>query len=102
MGHDIHIDSAGQAVRALRMDAELSLQELADRLGWDKGRLSKYETNRLGMSVGVIEEIARALRKPPLVVILHCLRHRYPDLQRKGSRTAQLLEALVQDWGKNR
>ena len=94
------IESAGEAVRALREQAGLSLRELAERLGWDKGRLSKYENNQLAMSLPVIEQIAEGLGRAPLVVLLHCLKHRYPALSRANSKVRSLVEQLVTELSK--
>ena len=100
---NLQIESAGEALRELRTRAGLTLQDLADRInqeGWDRSRLSKYETNKLGLSLPVIEEIAAALGYPPLFVVLHCLKHRYPDLKRLGSKAGRLLESLVRELSK--
>jgi len=94
---DPKIESAGETIRALREEAGLNLTQLAERIGWDKGRLSKYETNQLAMSVSVIDRIAEGLGKPPLVVLLLCLKHRYPGLRTPDSRVGTLLQRLVNE-----
>jgi len=91
------LDSAGEAIRALREQAGLSLTELADRLGWDKGRLSKYENNQLGMSRVVIEQIANALGLESLYVHIECLKVHYPHLRRPNSKLGVLLDQLVNE-----
>ena len=91
------IESAGGAIRALREERSLSLTDLAAKLKWDKGRLSKYENNQLAMSLPVLDLIAKALDLPPLVVLLHCLKHRYPMLRRRDNRVAQLVEQIVHE-----
>ncbi len=93
------IPNAGEALRSLRQSFGLSLRELADRVGWDKARLSKYENDQLGLSLPVLEEIARALGQRPEVVVLYCLKHRYPSLSVEGSETGDLLDTLVQQMG---
>lgn len=94
------VDSAGEAVRTLREQAGLSLRDLAERTGWDKGRLSKYENNQLAMSLPVLDRIAQGLGMAPLVVLLHCLRHRYPALKRPNSEVGSLLQQLVDELSK--
>lgn len=89
------IGSAGDAIRRLRNDSGLSLSSLARLLGWDKGRLSKYENNELRLSLPVIERIAHALNKPPELVVLECIKIRYPALARSDSKPGQLLQELV-------
>ena len=85
--------AAGRVIRQLREDARLSLADLAERVGWDKGRLSKYENDKIALSMPVIEEIAGALKKPPLEIVLACLKTRYPVLQ--NADLSRLLDKVV-------
>jgi len=94
----LKLSGVGQAIRQLRENAGFSQSELSKRLGWVSGKLSKYETNHLALSLTVIEEIARALEQRPDVVVLFCLQHRYPELG--TSKVGSLLEALVNPSGK--
>ena len=73
------IDSAGKAIRALREEAGLTVTALADLLGWDKSRLSRIETDQIGLTAASIVEIAEALDKPPEVVLLRCFRYSFPE-----------------------
>ena len=82
-----------QRFSACAEEAALSLSEMAKRLDWDKGRLSKYENNQLGISLSVAEEIAKVLKKRPETVVLLCLKEHYPKL--KKSETGEILDALV-------
>ena len=74
----------------------MSLRELATRLGWDRGRLSKYETDAVGLTLPVIEEIAAGLQLRPEVVVLKCIQSRYPALKKSdaGRYLANLVNAL--------
>ncbi|MCH8804914.1 MAG: helix-turn-helix transcriptional regulator [Planctomycetes bacterium] len=90
------IDSSGGVIRARRQRARLSLQKLADRLGWDKSRLSKYENNRVAVSSEVIEQIAEALGILPEELALDCLKCRYEALNHSDSEPARLLEKLLE------
>lgn len=94
------LDGAGPAIRKLREAAGLSLSEMARQLGWDKGRLSKYENGHLALAASVIEEIARALKQRPEVVVLYCLKYRYPKLSLAGSEIGEALDTLVEELGK--
>ena len=96
----LQLNGAGCAIRKLRADAGLSLRELAKRLGWDRGRLSKYETDERALSLPVIEELAEGLDKPPLVVVLRCLEYVYPDLSTPDSKAATLVRRLVAELSK--
>ena len=95
MSREVTIPSAGDAIRALREQAGLSLQELADRVGWDKSRLSKYENNRLALALPAIDAIAHGLDLAPAAVVYHCLKHRYPALTLADSESGQLLSQLL-------
>lgn len=89
------IDSVGQVLRQIREEAEMSLQELASKLGWDKGRLSKYENNHLNLSSSVIESIAQALGLPPSLLMLRCLQWRFPELRSSRTKTGKLVAGLL-------
>src|SRR5262245_3808580 len=97
METNLKIESAGKVIQARRKEAGLALEALADRLGWEdgKGRLSKYENDRLGLSLPVIEEIARALGKRAEPIVLECLKARYPALASERSTAGRLLNQLV-------
>jgi transcriptional regulator with XRE-family HTH domain len=81
------IGPAGEVLRALRGEAGLSQPELAEKLGWDPTRLSKYENNRLMLSLDVIDKIARALGVPAEAVVLRC-RTATPRWRRPTPRSA--------------
>jgi len=93
----LKLSSAGAAIRRLRESKNLSQKEMARLLNWPEGRLSKYETNSLALSVPVIEEIAIALGERPAAVALFCLREHFPDLG--TTEVGRLLESLVAQNG---
>jgi len=95
---NLKLTGVGRTIRQLREQAGLSQAELSRRLGWAAGKLSKYETNHLALSLEVIEEIARVLEQRPDVVVLRCLQHRYPALG--TSEVGRLLEAMVNPSGR--
>ena len=95
MSNHVSIDGAGEVLRNCRLEAELSLEQLADRLQWDKGRLSKYENNRLGVTLDVIEQIAVALGHRAEPIVLKCVQHLYPALASNRSRVGRLLQSAV-------
>lgn len=92
------LTNCGDALREIRQEAGLSLGDLAELLQWNKGRLSKYETGRLPLSVDVIEQIATTLHLRPEAVILKCVQCQYPAL--KMPRIGALLEAAVEELKK--
>lgn len=85
----------GNAIKELRDEAQLNQAELAERIGWDKGRLSKYESNQLSLSFAAIEKIADAIGKKTEVVVLRCLKYMYPSLSDPNSQVAVLFDGLV-------
>ena len=95
---ELQIEKAGQVIRDLRSERGIGLNELAARMGWDKGRLSKYETNQLGLSLSAVGEIAKALHVRPEVLVFECLKQVYPRL-RRDSEERQLLEQLIEKMG---
>lgn len=97
MANALRIDGAGRFIRQLREEAGFKLNELALSLGWDKGRLSKYENGRLAVSLPVLEEIAVGLGLRPEVVVFRCMKHLYPKLS--GSEAGTLLETLIHELG---
>jgi transcriptional regulator with XRE-family HTH domain len=94
---ELHVTSAGEAIRSLRLQAGLSLNDLAGRLGWDKGRLSKIENGHLALTLSVIEKIAEALDQSPLSIVVACLRERYPDLASRNSKAGRILDDLTRE-----
>lgn len=97
MSNTVRIEGAGNVLYELRTDADLTLEQLADRLDWDKGRLSKYENNHLGLSLDVIEEIARALGVRAERIVLLCLQKRYPAIASPRSKVGKLLQQAVDE-----
>ncbi|UED85204.1 helix-turn-helix domain-containing protein [Streptomyces profundus] len=55
----------GTAIRAIRTTQGISLRDLAERTGIDKGNLSRLERGQTRASQRTIELIARALDVPP-------------------------------------
>lgn len=72
------LESAGEVVRALRREADISLREMAEKLGWDKSRLSRIENNESKLSSSAISEIAEILGKPTELVLVRCFEASFP------------------------
>ena len=96
--NDIKLTGAGDVLRELREQAGLGLREAATELGWNPGELSKYETNKVGVSLDIVEKIAKLVKKPAEAVVLQCLQTRYKTLSTKdtpvGKALGQLLKAI--------
>lgn len=95
MFREITFESIGDVLRDLRKSRELSLQDLADLLGCDKSAISRYENNERAISLETIEAIAEALDMRPDVVVLYCIKHRYPHLNSRRSELGKLLDDIV-------
>ncbi len=98
MHREMTFPGMGKTLKQLREQNSWSLTEFADRLGWHKSRLSKYENNELAISLPALEEIAKQLDMRPDVLVLQCLRQKYPDLNRP--EVGQLLDRLVRQLDK--
>lgn len=55
---DLHV---GRKLRALRLEAGLTLQDLAEQIGVSHQQLQKYETGANRLSVGMLPGVAEAL-----------------------------------------
>jgi transcriptional regulator with XRE-family HTH domain len=93
----LRLDGAGSALRELRIRRGLTLQQLATRMGCTRGSISKYENDRLAISLSVLEQIATALGVRPEVILLAYLRHRYPALAKSKSKVGRLLDEVVHE-----
>ena len=92
---DLRLDGAGSVIRDYRIKAGLTLRQCAKELGWDPGRLSKYETGALAVSASVIEAVAPKLRQRPEVLLLECVRRRYPEFNK--SKSGKMIENLIEN-----
>lgn len=88
-------------IKDLRERSEQSLADVAGELGWDKGRLSRYENDQRALSLPVIEELAPVLGETPEAIVLACLKHRYPRLARPNSKVGRAVEGLIRYVSKN-
>ena len=78
----------------------MSLEQLAEQLGWDAGRISKYENDYIALSYPVMQEIAGVLGMPPLAMALRCLKHKHPELSNPRSKVGRLLDQAVDELTK--
>jgi len=60
----------GQRLAHARKAAGLTLQELADQLGWPLSTLANYETGRRPIKLAHLEAIAVALHRSPAVFLV--------------------------------
>jgi transcriptional regulator with XRE-family HTH domain len=93
---NMKIEGAGAVIRKYREQHNISLRELALRLGWDRGRLSRYENNDLALSLDALSQIATALGERPEVVVFECLRalHRNLDNSPLGKIVGSIVAGL--------
>lgn len=91
----LKIDSAGEVIRQHRRQAGYTLESASARLGWDKARLSRYESNRVQLTLEALESIAELLGLRPELLVLECLIHRYPHLGTSQSRLGSALRRAI-------
>ena len=94
MKKDLKIEGAGSVLTELR--GTYTLEEFADRLGWDRSRLWKYENNKLGLSIDVLEHVARVTGQRAELLAFRCLQQRYPNLRSSRSEVGRLLNRAVE------
>jgi hypothetical protein len=98
MHEALKVTKSGLGIKQLREHAGFTLPQFAEKLGWNKGQLSKYENNILALPLSAIEEIANALGHSVSVVVLYLLKIQYPDLN--GSETGERFDRLVEQLEK--
>ena len=62
-GSDRRQGQIGERVRKLRVDADMTQQELADFLGVTREWVSAVEVGRIGLTVRRLDQVARALHR---------------------------------------
>src|SRR5687768_10898334 len=97
--NDFRLKGSGQVLRQVRDEAGVSLRELAERLGWSQGTLSKYETNQLGVSLEIVDQIADAIGCSREELALRCLKERYSSLANSSTKVGKLANSLVKALG---
>ena len=78
---EIRFEGCGDVVRAFRTEAELSLRELAERVGTSSANLCKIENDAISLPLTLIEKLAIALSIPSERVVLKCLERRFPKMR---------------------
>ena len=69
VAHSIDV-RVGQRLAHARKAAGLTLQELADQLGWPYSTLANYETGRRPIKLAHLEAIATALHRSPAAFLV--------------------------------
>ena len=90
---------SGIGLRALRESKGVSLSELARRLDWDKGRLSKYEKGQLGIRSEPVTQIAEKLGLSPAAVAVYLLKSEFPQLADVDTKSGKLVKRLLSSLG---
>ncbi len=75
------IDSVGQVITKHRKSRGLSIRQLADAVGWDKARVSRYENNIIQLSLCHIDCMAKVFGVNPKELAQECVNARYGDIQ---------------------
>ena len=90
----LKFETLGDELRTIREECKVSLSELARKINWNKGRLSKYEKNKIALTVDAIEQIAQGLQIPSPVIVIRFLKKLYPVLSNPQNHEAKLLDQL--------
>jgi len=98
--NELKLTNAGNVLRGLREEANLGLREAAEKLGWNPGELSKYETDKVGVTLDIVEKIADLVGKPREAVALLCLQARYETLAQKDSPIGKAVGRLLTELDK--
>jgi len=77
----------GARVRQLRDERNMSLADVANASGISKGHLSSIEHGLIGMTIGTVERLAKALELPPMYV------YAFPE-DDEVAETAELMRRL--------
>src|SRR5437763_506285 len=96
---DVRIGEVGEILRMAREDAGLSLQNVADRLGCNRATVSKYESNKIAVSLDIVESIADAVGCPKDQLVLQCLQQRYSTSKHRNSPIGKLFGQLLKNIG---
>lgn len=87
----------GQRITAARREANLSMRQLAERLGWsDHSRVANYESGRRAVSVSALLELAQALGLPAAALLVETREERAVIAHVAGQRErAQQLAYMI-------
>jgi transcriptional regulator with XRE-family HTH domain len=90
----MRFESLGDELRTIREEYNIGLNELAKKLSWDKSRLSKYENNKVALTLDAIEQIAKGLEIPSPVIVIRFLKKLHPILSDPKNKESKLLDQL--------
>lgn len=86
--------NVGRVLREFREVTGLNVDQFAQKVGWGKSRQSQYETNRIQISIPVVERISAAFNLHPLFFLLSFLRYHFrKDLA--GTHADEILREAI-------
>lgn len=97
---NILIKSAGQILKKIRTDKEISLRQLEEGTKINRGLLSRYENNEVNIELDVLERIAVGLNIPAPLIIVEWLKEKHPKLRNPENKIGQLLNELSKELTK--
>ena len=93
---ELRIEGAGEVIRQARQEKGVSLRALSELLGWDRSRLSRYETNRNALTLVTIQAIAEKLAVSPSLLLWQSLKKVHKDIEETeiGAAVEQIIVGL--------
>lgn len=93
MNESVDIVGFPEVLKTLRLQADLSQNDLAQKIGCDVSLISKYE-HGTGPTIEMLEKIAKALGQKPEALVFFALKQRYPNVADSS------IGKMVRDLGK--
>lgn len=89
------LSGVGDVIRSLREERGISIRDLAKSSGILKSTLSRYENNKVSLSLKAIEKIAKGLGVPAPMITMICLKKFYPILRDPKSNASKAMDQLL-------
>lgn len=77
---DVLLEHARTMIRDLRQERDLTQQQLADLVGWDKPRISKIERGDMPLTLVALAKLTPAFGKSLTEFLYDCVVRQHPHL----------------------
>ena len=82
-------------IRELRQTRKISLAAFARRIGWNKGRQSRYESDETGLTMAALARISGILNVPSVALLARCLKEACPELADADDEIVKFLDGAA-------